>query len=278
MDGDRRFVIAMTLVAFVFLGSSAYAGDVEPPIRAPAPHHILKNRYISIDPRGAGQTNPSSHHIRVMVETTEINGHAGFGPWWANQPVNGGGLSPATCISIVTTTKPAVEPDWSACPIVHLTGCPIVPTTTYFIAIEADGVLSAAAFECRRGGCGLPQLAPCDPANGDADCNEAEGETCQGLGTQVRPGVKWHGDIVGYFDGEYWSPANCVASIDDTVAAIKTFQDPGAFNATHLSVTDVHPNLNGTQINLIVNIADVFVLILGFQGFEYPGPDLTQCP
>ena len=35
------------------------------PIRAPAPHDILKNRYISIDPRGAGQNNPPSHHIRV---------------------------------------------------------------------------------------------------------------------------------------------------------------------------------------------------------------------
>ena len=51
-----------------------------------------------------------------------------------------------------------------------------------------------------------------------------------------------------------------------------------AFNATHVSVTDVVPNLNGMQINTIVNINDVFSIILGFQGQEYPGPDLTQCP
>lgn len=55
------------------------------------------------------------------------------------------------------------------------------------------------------------------------------------------------------------------------MAGIKTFQDPNAVNATHLSVTDVDPNLNGDQINLIVNIGDVFVIILVFQGQEYPG-------
>ncbi|MCH9035567.1 MAG: hypothetical protein IID42_13870, partial [Planctomycetes bacterium] len=48
--------------------------------------------------------------------------------------------------------------------------------------------------------------------------------------------------------------------------------------ATHVSVTDMVPNLNGMQINKIVNINDVFSIILGFQGQEYPGPDLAQCP
>ena len=49
-------------------------------------------------------------------------------------------------------------------------------------------------------------------------------------------------------------------------------------NATHTSVTDVVPNLTpGPQINLIVNIADVFSIIQGFQGLEYPGTDLTDC-
>ncbi len=244
MDGDRRFVVAMTLAACVFFGSSAYAGNVEPPIRAPAPHDILKNRYISIDPRGAGQSNPSSHHIRVMVESTEIDGLAGFGPWWANDPVNGGGISPAVCISVVTTTKPETEPDWSSCDIAHLTGCPIAPTTTYAIATEVDGELSTEVL----------------------------------LDTQARPGVKFHGDVVGFFDGMVWTKPNRTTSIDDVVAAIKTFQVPSAFNATHLSVTDVHPNLNGDQINLIVNIGDVFALILAFHGTVYPGSDLTQCP
>ncbi|MCH7926130.1 MAG: hypothetical protein IIC51_11400, partial [Planctomycetes bacterium] len=105
-----------------------------------------------------------------------------------------------------------------------------------------------------------------------------ESSTAVLLDTQAKPGVKWHGDTVGFFNGVIWTPPNGTTSIDDAVAAIKTFQDPSAFNATHLSVSDVHPNLDGTEPNLIVNIADVFVIILGFQGQEYPGPDLTQCP
>ena len=96
--------------------------------------------------------------------------------------------------------------------------------------------------------------------------------------TQAKPGDKWHGDCVGFFDGAVWTPPNGTTSIDDAVAAIKTFQDVNALNATHVSVTDMVPNLNGMQINKIVNINDVFSIILGFQGQEYPGPDLAQCP
>ena len=96
--------------------------------------------------------------------------------------------------------------------------------------------------------------------------------------TQVKPGVKWHGDAVGFFDGVTWTPPNLNVNIDDAVAAIKTFQNPSAFNATHVSVTDVHPNLSGAQINKVVNFDDVFVQILGFQGFEYPGPEIDLCP
>ena len=56
------------------------------------------------------------------------------------------------------------------------------------------------------------------------------------------------------------------------------FDHISADNATHVSVTDMVPNLNGTQINLIVNINDVFSIIKGFQGFEYPGPGIELCP
>ena len=84
---------------------------------------------------------------------------------------------------------------------------------------------------------------------------------------------------------------NGQTSIDDTVAGIKTFQNPDRLpgcgtppcNATQTSVTDMVPNLTpGPQITKIVIIADVFSIIQGFQGFEYNetqgGPDLTQCP
>ncbi len=123
----------------------------------------------------------------------------------------------------------------------HLTGCPIVPTTTYAFAVEAGGALSLDAL----------------------------------FDTQAKPGVKWIGDAVGSFTGalgippNVWTAPNSVVNADDFVAAIKTFQDPNALNATHLSRTDMEPLQNGTQINLLVNINDVFVIILGFKGEEY---------
>ncbi|MCH8242545.1 MAG: hypothetical protein IH897_08045 [Planctomycetes bacterium] len=104
--------------------------------------------------------------------------------------------------------------------------------------------------------------------------------------TQAKPGIKWHGDCVGFFTGTVWTPPNGVTSIDDAVAAIKTWQNPSntpgcpapPCTATHVSVTDVHPNLNGEQINLVVNFNDVLVVILGFKGQEYPGPQIELCP
>ena len=157
--------------------------------------------------------------------------------WWANAP-------DADCLSIVGPTQPAVPQNWDACPTLHLTGCPVIPTSNYDIVAVVGGSES-----------GPPLI----------------GET------QVKPGVKWHGDAVGFFDGAVWTPPNGTTNIDDAVAAIKTFQNPGAVNATHISVTDVHPNLSGAQINKTVNFDDVFVQILAFQGFEYPGPAIHTC-
>ncbi len=118
--------------------------------------------------------------------------------------------------------------------------------STYALAAESGGVLSADAL----------------------------------FDTQAKPGVKWHGDVVGRFDGpaEAWTAPNANVNIDDAVAGIKTFQqDP--VTATHVSVTDVHPVfLGGPHPNGLVNINDVAIIILGFQGFEYAEPDLTQCP
>ena len=160
--------------------------------------------------------------------------------WWASEPDE-------KCISIVDPSRPSVPPNWDACPTLHLTGCPIIPTSIYDI-VAMDGSLTSD-----------PPLS-------------AE--------TQTKPGAKWHGDAVGFFDGDTntWTAPNLVVNADDFVAAIKTFQDPNASNATHVSVTDMVPNLDGTQINLIVNINDVFSIIKGFQGNEYPGPQIELCP
>lgn len=215
-------------------------------IRTPPEGYVVdeyppRNRYLKLSDCGA----PAYlYDVEVTLDSSLVNGVTAIGSqWWANQPDE-------NCISIVGSTRPASPPDWSACPTFYLAGCAIIPTSTYTITAMTDS-MQATPIEAR---------------------------------TQVKPGVKWHGDSVGSFTGpsgippNVWTPPNLVVNIDDALAAIKTFQDPHAANATHVSITDVHPNQNGTQPNKTVNFDDVFVHILGFQGQEYPGPDLTQCP
>ena len=220
-------------------------GGLASPTSAESPHNILKNRYISIAP---GNSGLNTFDIRLTLTSTLVNGVTAVGSnWWASAP-------DANCISIAGPDRPETPPNWNACPTLHLTGCPIIPTSTYdIVAVNGDAVSD-------------PPLS---------------------LETQAKPGAKWHGDCVGFFDGAVWTPPNGTTSIDDAVAAIKTFQNPSATpgcpappcNATHVSVTDVVPNLTpGPQINLVVNINDVFSIILGFQGQEYPGPDIELCP
>ncbi|MCH9002077.1 MAG: hypothetical protein IIC02_05835 [Planctomycetes bacterium] len=210
------------------------------PLPAPAPHDILKNRYISIDPRGtAGANVGQDFDIKVTLTSSLVDGQLGNGPWWAGPP-------DAQCLSVVVQGQPGVPTNWDACPTLHLTGCPIIPTSDYDIVAVLDGTDSA------------PPLA-------------AE--------TQAKPGFLWHGDVVGSFDGENWSAPNGVVNAADFQAVLFTFQDPNAGNATHVSVTDVHPQFfGGPHNNRITSINDVLVIILGFQGREYPEPDLTLCP
>jgi len=232
------------------------AGPVVPPLPATAPHNILKNRYISLDPRGQGQLNVGKDFdIRVTLSSTLVNGVTATGSsWWANAPSG-------ECISVVGPTRPVTPPNWDACPTLHLTGCPMIPTSTYDIVV-VDGAIESSP----------PLVAQ----------------------TQTLPtGSKWFGDCVGQFDpaADAWTPPNGIVAIDDAVAGIKTFQNPSLVgpgcgtppcNATHVSVTDIHPAGFPLQPwgapNNRVDINDVFGVILGFQGNEYPRPAIELCP
>ena len=179
------------------------------------------------------------YHFPSHPRRLLVNGVTAVGsPWWANAP-------DANCLSVVGPSQPATAPNWDACPTLYLTGCPIIPTSIYdIVAVEAFDLQSAP------------------PTAGE---------------TQLKPGVKWFGDVVGFFCGVDWTRPNLTANIDDAVAAIITFQDPDAVNATHVSITDIHPLLSGTQINRVVNFDDVFAIIQGFQGMEYPGFEMDLC-
>ena len=146
--------------------------------------------------------------------------------------------------------RPAFPPNWSACPVVHLTGCPIIPTSTYdIVAVDGNDVFD-------------PPLV-------------AE--------TQLRPEAnKWWGDAVGAFNGAFWEDPQGVTNFDDVTASLRTLQTPAGIKATHTSVTDIHPNrpdLGGRSVhpNNLVSIDDVFSFIKVFQGEEYPGGELAGC-
>ena len=92
------------------------ACDIEPPILAPSPHDVIKNRYISIDPRGAMGINVGKDFdIQLTLTSTLVNGVTAIdSEWWADAP-------DADCIAVVRSTRPAVPPNWDACPTLHLT-------------------------------------------------------------------------------------------------------------------------------------------------------------
>ena len=176
------------------------------------------------------------------MTSSEVNGVTGIGiDYFLGAP------DPDSCVSVATTVDPGVV-GFGGCPVVHITGCPIIPTSTYSIVVIDDaGTVS-------------------DPLEAD---------------TQAKPGVKWHGDVVGRFDGDAgaWTEPNANVNIDDAVAGIKTFQQDPVTQA-HVSVTDVHPVfVGGPHPNQLTNINDVATIILGFQGKEYAAPDIGgDCP
>ena len=205
-----------------------------------------------LDPRGAGGLNTGkAFAIRVTLSGSLVNGVTVVGSqWWANAP-------DADCIAIVGPTRPVTPPNWDACPALHLAGCPIIPTSFYDIVV-------------------MNGIAVSDPPLAAA--------------TQALPADgKWWGDAVGNFTGDegpppnVWTPPQGVTNFDDVNASLKTFIDPGAANATHTSVTDIHPNrpdLGGNSVhpNRLVSIDDVFQFIQAFQGAEYPGAAIDLCP
>ncbi|MCH8147545.1 MAG: thrombospondin type 3 repeat-containing protein, partial [Planctomycetes bacterium] len=156
---------------------------------------IRRNRYLAVDPRGATGINfGQDFDIKLTLTNTLVASVTAIGSsWWANDP-------DTECISVVGPSQPATAPNWDACPTLYLTGCPVIPTSLYdIVAVEAGGIDSSP------------------PTVGE---------------TQLKPGVKWFGDAVGIFCGVDWEPPNGTTNIDDTVAAIKTFQNPNAINAT----------------------------------------------
>ncbi|MBI4717150.1 MAG: hypothetical protein HY763_05040 [Planctomycetes bacterium] len=126
--------------------------------------------------------------------------------------------------------------------VIHVGDCEIVPVATYTIAATADGVTFSAPLT---------------------------------VGTIPQPVPKLWGDTVGQFGVQnpgMWDPPNGVVNVNDFVAAMEKFQNPGT-NRVHMTVVDVvGAGLPGFEacLNETGNIADVFNIIKAFQGNAYP--------
>ena len=199
-----------------------------------------KNRYISFKPNNTvGQT------VKLEVTLSASLPHPGLvgSSWWVQAPVvPGNPLLPAgECVALLGPQATAADIDWanSGCTVLHVTGCPIEPTSDYDVRAVAGMSVSGP----------LP------------------------VSTILKPGVKFWGDTVGFFTGLTWTGPNGFTNIDDVVACIKTWQGgpvvAPAGAVAHLSVADLDPG----DINLVTNFNDVFTVVLAFIADPYPfGP------
>ena len=217
------------------------------PVESGTPNDRLKNRYISLRPNNPGRLAK----LEVTLSASLPHPGAVGDSWWVQSPVEtAAGQFPiplvgdGECVAFLGPESTAAEIDWddAGCQTLHITGCPIEPTSEYDVIAVTDAATSGALS----------------------------------VSTALQPGgARFWGDTVGFFDGAVWTPPQGTTNISDAVAAIKTFQGgqvvaptPGS-NIAHLSVVDVEPG----NINTVVNIADVFILIKAFQGEVYPfGP------
>ena len=254
VNGDGMFDHLITAASDLNSRGRAYliAGNivegqcaVTPPVVASAPHDFAKNRYISFKPGNAGRLA----RLKVTLSASLPHGGQVGSSWWVQAPVAVVPdvapkplVSAGECVATLGLAVGAAEIDWVAagCLTLHVTGCPIEPTSEYEVLAMVESATS-------------------DPLV---------------VTTAARPATgRWWGDVVGVFDGTSWTPPQGVANIDDAVVAIRTWQGGQVIaptgNIAHLSVPDVEP----ANINTVVNFADVLILIQAFQGQPYPfGP------
>ena len=196
-----------------------------------------RNRYISIHPSNTGRA------VKLKVLLTNSLPHPGLvgASWWvqAPEPVVPGSrprplVGPGECVAVLGPSATAAEIDWDAagCQTLHITGCPIEPTSEYEVQAVAGGNASAAVI----------------------------------LPTQTQPGLAFWADVAGENACAGWCPPQGVTNFQDVQALIQTFQFGGGIvgptsQVLHLSWAD----LEGGNNNAVVNIADVLIAILAWK-------------
>jgi len=241
-------VFKVAILALIVLGATTRAEVAAP---TPAVGHyeaFVKNRYISIDPTAGGANLGKAFAIRVtLTDSLQFEAAEGM-TWWVGEPDE-------NCFAGLVDSESTRN--WDACQTLFIGDCGIVPVSEYtVVSVDSSGDSPSSLVV-------LTTFRPYDN--------------------------KWWGDAIGMFTGPVGTPPNVwtgpqgSTNWDDLTASLRTFQGSIATNATHVSVTDIHPRV----LNRIVNIDDVFVFIKAFQGYQYPFgcPDdpcwdklLSPCP
>lgn len=193
---------------------------------------FLKNRYLSIDPTADGANLGKTVAIRVtMTDSLQFADAEGM-TWWVGAPDE-------NCLAGLRNDEEGgfiVMRNWDGCPVLQIGDCGIVPVSDYRVwSVDSDG----------------------------------DSPTFLDVETIRQPGGKWYADCIGSFTGpppNVWTQPNGTVGADDILAILKTFIDLTAFNATPVSVTDLHPQVP----NRVVNIDDALYGIFAFHGRQYP--------
>ncbi len=147
--------------------------------------------------------------------------------------------------------QPYYSDSWPS--VVHVGDCRIHPASTYELRATWDGVAFSEPLE---------------------------------VGTILKPGVRYYGDVVGEGTGDMppangFTPPNRVVNVTDMSAYLLTAQGSSTPSAPTTWV-DLHGLGAGSPPNFILNISDLQNVLFGFEGQRYADApehfDPADCP
>lgn len=223
--------------------------EATPPLSAPVPHNIRKNRYISLVPDQGDDVVA----FRVeMTSSTYFPASTGV-LGWVGEPVEIGCPNNCSGDFVAPVVSNPVYRAWPE-PVVHVGDCEIVPVAVYNIRSTVFGELFSEPLV---------------------------------VGTILKPVSASWADCVGpLIEGSGWTAPDGATNFDDVTAAVMAFQRvPGSF-WPHVTAVDLHgddlpPEQGGASAsppNRVVNFTDVQFIVLAFEGGPYPFNDPADCP
>ena len=257
---------------------------VEPPLPAPAPHDIRKNRFISFDPNNIV---PIAVRVELLDQACSQTGKKCASDSECKICDGGENLDQgcilesdcpdAACVDSEETCdeqSPPVVLGWLDEPFEPATDRTPPGTFTAHVVNALPPLRVYTEAVVHIGDC---EIAPVE--------NYALSTTSNGIAysprvvfsTIEKPQGKSWTDTVGAFTGIEWTRPNGLVNVDDVSATIKFIT---VKPAPHITVVDIA----GEKPNFLINVSDLQLMLLGFKGQTYPPPPfetqgpVTTCP